>query len=218
MKSSNNSSLKKRKIIITAGGTIEPIDPVRYIGNYSSGKTGIALANFFSKYSDNVVLIYANTDKKPLARVRSISAITVIRMHEAIKKELTKDAVLIMSAALSDFKIKKKSEKKIKRRNKLMLEFVPTTDILRSLAKIKTKNNFFIGFAVESSNIIKNAREKLTGKKLDVIIANPVNSSNFPFGSEYNHIYIIDKKNCTEYKKIKKTDIGEKILKYLTGS
>lgn len=216
MKSNDiRNKLKKRKIIITAGGTIEPIDPIRYIGNFSSGKMGIAAAQVFSEYSNNVVLIYANVNISIPAGMKSIPVKTVKQMHNAIKNQMTETSILIMSAAVSDFKVKKISKTKIKKNNKIFLELIPTMDILKTLLKIKKKQNIFIGFAAETDNIINNARGKLVKKKLDMIIANPVNKANYPFGSNYNKVFFIDRNKCIEFPRMKKNIIAREILKYI---
>ena len=216
MKSNDiRDKLKKRKIIITAGGTIEPIDPIRYIGNFSSGKMGIAAAQAFSKHSNNVVLIYTNVNIPIPAGIKSIPVKTVKQMHDAIKNQMTKTSILIMSAAVSDFKVKKISKTKIKKNKKVFLELIPTMDILKTLSKIKSKQNILIGFAAETDNIINNARDKLVRKKLDMIIANPVNKTNNPFGSDYNKVFFIDRDKHTEYPRMKKNTIAREILKYV---
>lgn len=207
--------LKNRKIIITAGGTVEPIDPVRYIGNHSSGKMGIALANAFSKYCNNVILIYSNINITIPKKIKALPVKTVKQMHEKIKKHLTKDSILIMSAAVSDFKVKSISKTKIKKNKKITLELVPCIDILKTLSKTKTKKNIFIGFAVETGKIINNARIKLIEKKLDLIVANPVDKSNDPFGSDHNKVYLIDKDQSIELPRMKKTEIAREILKFV---
>lgn len=208
------TKLKNRKIIITAGGTIEPIDPIRYIGNHSSGKMGIAIAKAFSKISNNVVCIYGNVREKLPKNIKCISVGTVKEMYDSIIKNLTKDAVLIMSAAVSDFKVKKVSRSKIK--NKTMcLELVPTIDILKSISKRKSNNNFFAGFAVETEDVVKNAEDKLDKKRLDLIVANPVNKDHNPFGSDDNKVYFVSKEKVSEYPVMKKTKIAKELLKYV---
>lgn len=217
LKMKSNSIIKKlsnRKIIITAGGTQEPIDLIRYIGNYSSGKMGIALANVFSKYSDKVVLIHGHITVPVPGHIRTCCVQTVNEMYKAVNKHITKNAVLIMAAAVSDFKVKKIFKKKIKKKA-VILELIPSIDILQRLAGKKQKSNFFIGFAVETDNIIENAREKLKKKKLDLIIANPVNRQNNPFGSDYNKVYFVTENECREFPKMKKSHIAKEVLKYI---
>ncbi len=209
--------LKNRKIIITAGGTQEPIDPIRYIGNYSSGKMGIALANVFSKYSDKVVLIHGHITVPVPGHIRACCVQTVNEMYKAVNKHITKSAVLIMAAAVSDFKVKKVFKRKIKKKVS-ELKLLPTIDILQCLSGKKQKSNFFVGFAVETDNIIENAREKLKKKKLDFIIANPVNRQNNPFGSDYNKVYFITKDESREFPKMKKSHIAREVLKYVCES
>ncbi len=208
-------NLNDRKIIITAGGTIEPIDAVRYIGNFSSGKMGIAFVKNLLKINKNIVLIHGNITVNLPKASRNIYTQTVREMYDAVRRELTDNTLLIMTAAVSDFKVKTFKKKKIKKQKKLVLELIRTIDILKKLSKYKTKNNFFIGFAVESSNLIKNAKNKLNRKKLDMIIANPIDDKNNPFGSNYNKVTIITKDKIIDLKRMKKEAIVKKIIRLL---
>ncbi len=120
-----------------------------------------------------------------------------------------------MNAAVSDFKVKKISKNKIKKRKKLILELVPTIDILQNISQIKGKENIFIGFAAETKDIINNARKKLIKKKLDMIVINPVNKTNYPFDSDYNRVYFMDNNKCVKLPGMKKTAVAQEILKYI---
>jgi len=205
--------LKQKKIIVTAGGTIQPIDPVRFIGNFSSGKMGVAIAKEFRKYTKNVILIYGNISTKLPYNTVNIKAITVNDMYFAIKKHLTDNSILIMSAAVSDFKVKKFSKTKIKKNKTISLSLVPTLDILKTLSKYKKPNNFFVGFAVESKNLIKNAKKKLVEKKLDMIVANPITLENYPFGSDYNQVYFITMEKVEKLPRMRKGKIAKLLVK-----
>ncbi|MBU1078288.1 MAG: phosphopantothenoylcysteine decarboxylase, partial [Spirochaetes bacterium] len=138
---SNNiiKKIRNRKIIITAGGTIEPIDPVRYIGNHSSGKMGIALVKAFLKYSDKVILIHGRLTVPIPKNIVSIPAHTVQEMTAVLESQLSSDAVVIMAAAISDFKVKRISKHKIKTKRSFSIELVPTIDILKRLSSKKSK-------------------------------------------------------------------------------
>jgi len=205
--------LKNRRIIVTAGGTIERIDPVRFIGNFSSGKMGIEIAKAFRKYSKNVFLIYGNVSYKIPKNIFAEKALTPFEMFKKIKEYLTEDSILIMSAAVSDFKVLKVHRKKIKKKKRINLTLVPEIDILKELSKLKSEKNFFVGFAVETENFIKNAKRKLIEKKLDMIILNPIDKENYPFGSDYNKVFIIDKNSIIKLPKEKKSFIAKIILK-----
>jgi len=205
--------LKNRRVIVTAGGTIEPIDPVRYIGNFSSGKMGVAIAKEFRKYTKNVILIYANISVQVPKNIISIRALTVDEMLKNIQKHLDSNAILIMAAAVSDYKVDKVSQSKIKKNKSINLKLIPTTDILKEISKDKSKNNFFIGFAAETENVIKNAKKKLKEKRLDMIVANPINKKNYPFGSDYNKVYFITDKEVEELPMLSKERISELLLR-----
>jgi phosphopantothenoylcysteine decarboxylase/phosphopantothenate--cysteine ligase len=209
------NKLKSWRVIVTAGGTIEPIDPVRYIGNHSSGKMGMAIAKVLSRISNDLILIHANMTEKIPENIKSIQSLTVKDMHDAIKKNLKKKTILIMAAAVSDFKIKKASDSKIKKGSKLTLELVPTIDILKSIGKNKTKDQIFIGFAAETENIIKNAQLKLKTKNLDLIIANPIDTKHNPFGNDLNKVYFIGKNLNKEFPLLKKVKIAHEIIHHI---
>ncbi len=207
----------KRKVIVTAGGTIEPIDPVRYISNRSSGKMGIAIAKYFKRFFEKVILIYGKIEIPLPASLKkeSIKIETGEQLYKAIKKELTDDSILIMAAAVCDYKPELFSEKKLKKRGIITLKLIPVRDILLSLAEEKKRNNIFIGFAAETEELIKNAEKKLKEKKLDLIIANKIYKKGYPFGSDYNRVVFITEKEKIRFPELKKEEIAKEIYKFL---
>lgn len=211
LNSKSRQKLKNRDVIVTAGGTIEPIDPVRYIGNYSSGKMGIEIANVFRKYTKNVSLVYGKISVKIPRNISSYEALTPLQMLDVIKKLLTPNTILIMSAAVSDFKVANFSRKKIKKGKSISLKLVPEIDILKELSKIKKPSNFFVGFAAETSNYIKNAKKKLIEKNLDMIILNPI-KMHIPFGSDFNEVFILTKNSITELPYLPKKTVAKIIF------
>ena len=194
--------LKGKKFVITAGGTKEDIDAVRYIGNYSSGKMGIALADSAYKLGADVVLISTvEADKK----YRVINVKTAQEMYEAVKNEFNNADTLIMAAAVSDYKVKNKSEQKIKKDgNSLTIELVENPDILKEMASVKKDNQTVIGFCAESESLIENAKIKIAKKGCDYICANDISRKDTGFSSNYNELYIINKE--LEIYHIDKTD------------
>ncbi len=208
--------LKGKKIVITAGGTKENIDAVRYIGNYSSGKTGIALADNAHKLGADVVLISTVEAQKPYKIINLESA---DEMFKAVKKEFKDADSLIMAAAVSDYKVKNKSDKKIKKDGKpLTVELVENPDILAEISKIKSKSQTVIGFCAESDNLIENAKIKIQKKHCDYICANDISKKDIGFSSDYNEIYIIDKKlNTYKIEKTDKQTVALKILERIYG-
>ncbi len=208
--------LKGKKIVITAGGTKEDIDAVRYIGNYSSGKMGIALADNAYSMGAEVVLISTVEAKK---QYKVINVKTADEMYEAVKQEFCSADSLIMAAAVSDYKVKNKSEQKIKKDgNPLKIELIENPDILKEMCKIKKDNQIVAGFCAESENIVENAKIKITKKGCDYICANDISKKDIGFESNYNELYIIDKEhNIMHLEKTDKYTLAEEILGKIYG-
>jgi|YelNatPaOPRAMG01_1025707.scaffolds.fasta_scaffold88833_2 phosphopantothenoylcysteine decarboxylase/phosphopantothenate--cysteine ligase len=163
---------KKIKILISAGPTREYIDPVRFISNPSSGKMGYLIAEYARKIGFDVILVSGPTYLKPPEDVKLIKVETAREMQKEILKNFPHVDLLIMAAAVSDWRPYRKFKNKIKIKKEWLLKLVPNPDILKSVAKIKKKNQKIVGFALETENIIKNAEKKLKEKKLDLIIGN----------------------------------------------
>ncbi len=186
-----NQILKDKKVVITAGGTKENIDVVRYIGNYSSGKMGIALADCAYSAGANVVLISTVDVKRNYSLIR---VNTAEEMYNAVKEEFKDAYSLIMAAAVSDYRVKNKSAQKIKKTgDSLTLELVENPDILKEMSLIRKENQIVAGFCAESENLIENAKAKIKKKNCDYICANDISSKDTGFSSDYNELYIIDK-------------------------
>ena len=163
----------RRHFLITAGGTREYIDPVRFISNASSGRMGHLLAEAAIKAGHKVTLISAPTFLKPPRGVKSVQAVSTDEMFEAVKRNFNKCDCLIMAAAVSDYRPAKVSKTKIKKSSKdLIIRLKPTIDILKWAGENKKKGQIVVGFALEDKNLRGNAEEKLRSKKLDMIIAN----------------------------------------------
>lgn len=203
--------LKGKKVVITAGGTKENIDAVRYIGNYSSGKMGIALADNAYKLGADVVLISTvNVDRK----YKVINVQTAQEMHDAVKIEFENAYSLIMAAAVSDYRVKNKSEQKIKKNgNSLTIELVENPDILKEMSAIKKEDQVVVGFCAESENLLEYAKAKIAKKSCDYICANDISKKDIGFSSDYNELYIINK-NFDVYH-VDKTDKQTAALKIL---
>lgn len=209
--------LKGKKVVITAGGTKENIDAVRYIGNYSSGKMGLALAdNAFKAGADVVLISTVPADRN----YKTINVQTAEEMYNEVKKEFEDANSLIMAAAVSDYRVKNKSEHKIKKDGQpLILELIENPDILREMCKIKKPYQTVIGFCAESENLIENARTKILNKNCDFICANDISKKDIGFSSDYNELYVIDKNSYIYH--IEKTDkdtAAKKILERIYGT
>jgi phosphopantothenoylcysteine decarboxylase/phosphopantothenate--cysteine ligase len=204
------SDLSGKRIVVTAGGTREAIDPVRYIGNRSSGKMGYALAEAARDRGADVTLITAPTALNPIAGVETVKVQTANEMKVAVVKATAKADALIMAAAVADYMPKSTAVQKIKKRTEgLTLELVKTPDILSEV-----KGKFLkIGFAAETENLIANAKKKLTGKALDMIIANDVSAKDGVFGADTNKVTIINKVGKQEdLPLMSKREVADKIL------
>ncbi len=167
--------LKNKKVLITAGGTREFFDPIRYISNASSGQMGYSLAKIAYALGGDVILISAPTCLKKPYGVKKIDVVSAEDMYKKVKGLYKNSDVIIMNAAVADFKPKDFSSEKLKKsKEKPVVELEPNPDILKFLGKNKKENQILIGFAAESQNLVENAKDKLERKNLDVIVANLV--------------------------------------------
>ena len=191
---SNKLPLIGKKVLITAGPTIEELDPVRFISNHSSGKMGYALANAALRLGADVSLISGPTNQNISSKKLKLTNIkTAFEMYNALLDDFYSSDVVIMAAAVSDYKPKKFFKKKIKKNNKdLNIKFEKTLDILGELGKIKS-SQILVGFALENENEISNAKSKLENKNLDLIILNSLNDEGAGFGFDTNKISVISK-------------------------
>ena len=202
---------KKISLLITAGPTYEPIDPVRGITNRSSGLLGYEIAKEAVRRKYKVTLISGPTALKPPPETRFILAERATDMKQAVLKEFRKTNCLIMAAAISDFRIKRTSSHKIKKKERLLLHLLENPDILKSLPN--KSDRVLVGFALETENLLKNARKKLIDKNLDLIIANKVDRKNLPFGEGRKSFVFLKKKEKPVYFKNKtKREIAGTIL------
>ena len=203
--------MKLKNILITAGPTREAIDPIRFISNRSTGEIGYELAKKARKRGYNVTLISGPTALKGPDKVKFVAVETAKEMLIAVKKHIKKTNCLIMSAAVADFRPKRVSSRKIKKDQELKVDLVKNTDILTSIKKIKIK--YKVGFALESDNVIQNAKKKLKQKDLDLIVVNEISKENDPFGKGEKEVMFLSKDGtATKYKKKEKKEIAIAIL------
>ncbi|EDP94341.1 bifunctional phosphopantothenoylcysteine decarboxylase/phosphopantothenate--cysteine ligase CoaBC [Kordia algicida OT-1] len=190
--------LKGKKVVITAGPTYEAIDPVRFIGNHSSGKMGYELARAAANLGAEVILIAGpNNQSISHSSVNVVNVISAEDMYNAAHADFPSADIAILSAAVADYKPKDVATQKIKKNDStLQIELVKTKDILASLGDIK-KEQFLVGFALETNNELENAKGKLTRKNLDMIVLNSLNDKGAGFGKPTNKVTIIDKKMNT---------------------
>jgi phosphopantothenoylcysteine decarboxylase / phosphopantothenate---cysteine ligase len=202
------------RVLITAGGTREPIDPVRFLGNRSSGRMGIALAAAAARRGASVTLIAANVALPEPAGVRRIDVETAAQLAAAVREEFPSAHVLLMAAAPADFRAAEVAAGKLAREGSLDLHLEPTEDILASLAAEKGASQTVVGFAAEhGGEAIGRAREKLVRKKADLIVLNDVSDPAIGFESEDNAVTLVEAESETEVPIDSKDAIAEAILK-----
>lgn len=210
---STSLSLKGKKIVITAGPTFERIDPVRYIGNYSSGKMGFSLAKQCVDRGADVTLIAGPVSMKCSSDIHRIDVESCEEMHAAAIEAFKNADIAILCAAVADFRPDNIAEKKIKRGNEsLMLQLQPTHDIADSLGKIKRKGQLLIGFALETNDEEVNARKKLKKKNFDFIVLNSMNNPGTCFQSDDNQITIITNDTTKVFEKKSKDKVADDII------
>ena len=211
---SKDQDLKGKSIIVTAGPTIESIDPMRYITNRSTGKMGYSIAKEAIERGSDVTLITGPTNLTPPQNLKKLVKIESAKdMYEAVLENLDENDVVIKSAAVADYKPKNYSNKKIKKSDDdLVIELDRNKDIAQEIGKIKN-NKILVGFAAETNDLIENASLKIKKKNLDFIVANDLTKEGAGFGVDTNIVKIIDKEgNITEYPKMKKEEVANIIL------
>jgi len=185
------------KFVITAGPTREPIDPVRFLSNRSSGKMGYAIASAAIEANHEVVLVSGPVNLAPPTGAKIVSVITSDEMHAAVDEAVRDCDVLVMCAAVSDYKPASVAEQKIKKRDeKFSLELIPACDILKSLPR--SRNFFVVGFAAETNDVEEHARAKLATKNCDMMVANDLSDPNIGMESDENAVTIFSRDGESE--------------------
>jgi len=206
--------LEGETVLITAGPTREPIDPVRFIGNRSSGKMGYALAQQALRMGANVILISGPTALTPPAGAEFISVETTEEMHKAVMAKLESAGIVIKTAAVADYKPTHIKVQKIKRGAPLELMLEQTADILKSVAERRTRQ-FIVGFAAETENVLANARKKLAAKSLDAIVVNDVSKPGIGFDSDRNAVTILTAEDELSLAESSKLEIAREVLAFI---
>ncbi|WP_339918127.1 bifunctional phosphopantothenoylcysteine decarboxylase/phosphopantothenate--cysteine ligase CoaBC [Yeosuana marina] len=208
------SPLKGKKVLITAGPTYEAIDPVRFIGNHSSGKMGFEIAKSSANLGAEVILISGPTHQKVShSFIKVIPVVSAQDMYDAVHQYFETSDIAILSAAVADFKPKEVALQKIKKKEStLTLKLEKTKDILASLGSIK-KQQFLVGFALETNNELENAKAKLKAKNLNLIVLNSLNDKGAGFKTETNKVtFIDDTDTISEFQLKSKTDVAKDLL------
>lgn len=209
----SKEDLKGRKVVITAGPTYEKIDPVRFIGNYSSGKMGFALAEECAMRGADVTLIAGPVSMTASSAVKRIDVESCEEMYNAATAEFKNADAAILCAAVADFRPEHVSEQKIKRRkDDMVIRLSPTRDIAAQLGMMKKPGQRIIGFALETNDEESNARKKLEKKNLDFIVLNSTRNEGTTFRSDDNKVTIISRERVKEYGKKPKTEVAVDII------
>ena len=209
------ADFKGKKVVVTAGPTYEKIDPVRFIGNYSSGKMGLAIAEELAGRGAEVVLVCGPVNLKTChPAIRRVDVESAAQMYEVTSKEFVNSDVAVLSAAVADFTPKEKADHKIKRgKDDLLLELLPTKDIAAELGRIKTVSQLLIGFALETNDEEINALSKMQRKNLDMIVLNSLNDKGAGFSVDTNKVTILDKAgDKTVYESKTKVEVAKDIV------
>ena len=211
--------LYNKKVLITAGPTYEPIDAVRFVGNFSSGKMGFSLAKTAASLGAEVTLITGPTSLNLVDdNVVVVNVVTADQMFVEVKKHFRSSDISILSAAVSDFKPKNRSDKKIKKQNNntLSIDLIQNIDILKYLGDNKSEKQILVGFALETDNENQNALLKIKNKNLDAIVLNSLNDKGAGFGHDTNKVSIINKNGLFKKFKLKsKSDVSIDIFNEL---
>lgn len=215
----NEGTLSGKKILITAGPTQEPIDPVRFITNRSSGKMGYSLVEAALESGANVTLISGPVNIEPPSNCNFVSIKTAEEMYDAVMHHISGMDVYIGTAAVSDYSPAKASDSKIKKdgsSSPMVLELKENQDILKSVSELEQRP-YVVGFAAETNDLIKNAEKKLSNKNLDLIIANDVSNKDIGFDSDDNEVTLITEKEKHLIKRQNKRKVSKKIIDFISG-
>lgn len=206
------SDLTGETVLVTAGGTREAIDPVRFIGNRSSGKMGFAIAEAARQRGARVILVCASTTAEPPAGCEVACVTSAEEMRTAVMKHLSESTLVVMAAAVSDYTLKHVATQKLKREGARTLELEPTKDILGELVTRKNPGTLVIGFAAETEDILANGRAKLERKGVDAIVVNDVSSSDLGFDSDKNAGIFLTPNKTVEISATTKTLMAQRIF------
>lgn len=211
---SSSSYFQGKRVLITAGPTYEPLDPVRFIGNHSSGKMGYAIAKSLREKEAKVTLVSGPTHLKKIEGVDTLNVTSASEMYAAVEAHFKESEIIIMSAAVADYTPKIVADQKIKKSDSdFSIELVKTKDILAEMGKRKSSTQFLVGFALETENALENAKGKLKRKNLDLIVLNTLEDEGAGFGHDTNKVIFIDKEeNIQEFPLKTKNEVAEDLL------
>lgn len=214
-------SINGLRFVVTAGGTREPIDPVRFIGNRSSGKMGNALAAAAIRYGATVTLVTAAPAPGEQPGLGVVPVETAAEMYDAVRAALVGANVLIMAAAVADWRPREVASNKLKKggADTMTVDLVPTIDILRALRDHDAAAGVFVvGFAAETEHVLDNARAKLAAKHLDLIVVNDVSRHDIGMGADDNEVIVIDRDGVTQtIERAPKADVADALVRIIAS-
>lgn len=202
-----------KRVLVTAGATMESIDPVRYITNHSSGKMGFAIAKNAARRGAEVTLVAGKCNMEPPAFVKTVTALSAKEMFDACMKYAPDMDIIVKAAAVADYRPKTTSDEKIKKSDSdASVELERTDDILKALGEVKKKGQFLCGFSMETENLLENSRAKLVKKNADMIVANSLKADGAGFCGDTNIVTLITKDNTVELPIMSKDEVAAKIF------
>jgi phosphopantothenoylcysteine decarboxylase/phosphopantothenate--cysteine ligase len=207
-----SQDLKGETVLVTAGPTYEPIDPVRFLGNRSSGKMGYAIAEAAIRRGSRVILVSGPTSLTPPSAAEFVPVETTQQMRDAVMVRFPDATIVVKSAAVADYRVKEIAPQKMKREKAITLELEANPDILAELGATKFEKHILIGFAAETENGLENARKKLEKKRVDAIVLNDVSKAGIGFNSERNAVTIVTADETIEIAEAAKFEIAGKVL------
>ena len=210
--------LKGKKVLVTAGPTIEAIDPVRYISNHSSGKMGYAIAKMAMLRGADVTLVTGKTAIEPPMFVDVVPIVSAQDMYDAVISRSDEQDIIIKSAAVADYTPANVSDQKVKKKDgDMAIELVRTKDILKTLGENKKEGKFLCGFSMETQNMLENSRAKLEKKKIDMIAANNLKEQGAGFNTDTNVITLITKDEEKQLPKMTKEEVADELLDFIVS-
>ena len=215
----HKKDLSGKRVLVTAGATQEALDPVRYLTNHSTGKMGYALAKAAMVRGAQVTLVSGQTNLEPPLFVELVPVISAQDMYEAVENRFDETDVLIMAAAVADYRPKEYVDQKIKKKaGDNVLELARTTDIIGTLSARKKQGQFLCGFSMETEHMLENSKKKLQKKHLDMIVANNLRTEGAGFGKDTNVVTLIREDGQMELPKLSKLEVSHRILDEIVQS
>ncbi len=206
------NDLAGETVLVTAGGTREPLDPVRFLGNRSSGKMGYALADAAARRGARVILVSAPTALRAPAGCELVPVVTTAEMRSAVLARLSETTMVIKAAAVADYRPHAEAEQKLKRSGPLTLELEPTNDILAEVVELRRPGMLIVGFAAETENVIVHGRDKLLRKGADAIVLNDVSREGIGFDSDRNAVTFLTRDKAIDLPEMPKRQLADRIL------